>query len=171
MLLKASGAVPIIAVDPIKERRELALKVGADFALDPTAPTFVDDVKKITNGGVNVAIEVTGLGIGLNQVLDCMANMGRVALLGCTRKSDFTVDYYHKVHGKGVSLIGAHTLARPCFESSPGLWTQSDDKLAFLNLIKYKRINVGDLISEVHSPIDAPKVFLRLLQKRWQNKA
>lgn len=166
MLLKASGAVPIIAVDPIKERRELALKVGADFALDSTTPTFVEDVEKITNGGVNVAIEVTGLGTGLNQVLDCMAKMGRVALLGCTRKSDFTVDYYHKVHGKGVSLIGAHTFARPYWESSPGLWTQSDDKKAFLNLIKYKRIKAENIISEVHSPIDAPKVFLRLAEDK-----
>ena len=32
---KVAGAVPVIAVDPIKERREKALKFGADYALDP----------------------------------------------------------------------------------------------------------------------------------------
>ena len=112
-LLRAAGATPIIAVDPVKERREKAIRFGADYAFDPFDINFVEMVKNVSGGGVNVAIEVTGKGAGLNQVLDCMAKLGRVALLGCTRNSDFTVDYYRKVHGPGISLIGAHTNARP----------------------------------------------------------
>ncbi len=110
--LRAAGAYPIIAVDPVKERRDFALKMGADFALDPNEDGFAENVKELSFGGVNVYIEVTGLGIGLVQALDCMEMMGRVALLGCTRSSKFEIDYYVKVHGRGISLIGAHTNAR-----------------------------------------------------------
>ena len=46
-----AGAYPIIAVDPISERREFAMKIGADFALDPTNKEFFDEVKKLTGGG------------------------------------------------------------------------------------------------------------------------
>ena len=164
--LRTAGAYPVIAVDPVKERRELALKLGADFAFDPTKEDFVGKVKEISDGGVNVCIEVTGLGIGLIQALDCMKKMGRVALLGCTRNSKFEIDYYGKVHGMGITLIGAHTMARPKTESAPGLWTDADDIKAMLRLVKSGRINVKDMIFEMHSPIEAQTVYDRLVNEK-----
>lgn len=164
--LRAAGAYPIVAVDPVKERREFALTMGADFALDPTDADFVDRVKEITGGGANVCIEVTGLGIGLIQALDCMQKMGRVALLGCTRSSKFEIDYYGKVHGRGISLIGAHTMARPKNESSAGLWTDEDDIKAVLALIQGKRLNFKDMICEIYSPADAQSVYDRLVNEK-----
>ena len=164
--LRASGAYPVIAVDPVKERRELALKLGADFALDPTEADFCQKVKEISGGGVNVCIEVTGLGIGLIQALDCMKKMGRVALLGCTRSSKFEIDYYGKVHGMGVSLIGAHTMARPKFESSEGLWTDADDLRAVMDLIKGGRLNFKDMIFEIHSPAECQEIYTRLVSEK-----
>lgn len=160
--LRAAGAYPIVAVDPIKERRDFAMKMGADIALDPTNEDFVDRVLAATDGGANVCIEVTGLGVGLIQALDCMKEMGRVALLGCTRSSKFEIDYYGKVHGRGISLIGAHTKARPKLESSAGLWTDEDDLKTVLNLIKSGRLNFKDMILEVCSPNDATEVYTRL---------
>ncbi len=164
--LRSSGAYPIIAVDPIESRREFAMKMGADFVLDPTDDNFAKNVIALSGGGVNVCIEVTGLGIGLVQALDCMKNMGRVALLGCTRSSKFEIDYYGKVHGRGIVLIGAHTLARPKIESSQGLWTDADDLTAVLNLIKGKRLNFKDMICEIHSPANAQEVYDRLVNDK-----
>lgn len=165
-LLRAAGAVPVIVVDPIAERREKALRLGADYALDPFAADFTERVKELTHGGVKVAIEVTGNGQALNQVLDCMAKFGRVALLGCTRHSDFTVDYYHKVHGPGISLIGAHTAARPDAESAAGYWTHHDDAMAFLRLCASGRINADAIIEETHTPEKAPEIFQRLIHEQ-----
>ena len=161
-LARSAGAVPVIAVDPVKERREKALRLGADFAFDPFEEDFAQKVKEVTNGGVNTAIEVTGQGAGLNETLNCMTKYGRVALLGCTRNSDFTVDYYRKVHGPGISLIGAHTLARPKEESYPGYFTVSDDMKTFLNLCSNRRINIENFAEETHSPEECGEVFKRL---------
>ena len=91
-----------------------------------------------------------------------MKPMGRIALLGCTRSSKFEIDYYGKVHGRGITLIGAHTMARPKKESSPSLWTDEDDILAVMALIKGGRLNFKDMILEVNSPADAPSVYTRL---------
>lgn len=164
-LLRAAGSYPVIAADPVKERRDLALKLGADIVLDPAEEGFSQKVKDIC-GGVNVCIEVTGLGIGLVQALDCMKRMGRVALLGCTRSSKFEIDYYGKVHGRGISLIGAHTMARPKLESSAGLWTDADDIKALLNLTLGNRLNIKDMIFETHSPADAQSVYDRLVNEK-----
>lgn len=100
----------------------------------PCQEDFARQVKDATHGGVNTAIEVTGVGAGFNEALDCMAKFGRVALLGCTRNADFTVDYYKKIHGPGITVIGAHTIARPNVESHPGWFTHRDDIQAALRL-------------------------------------
>ena len=164
--LRAAGAYPVIAADPIPERREMARKLGADFVLDPTEEGFAAEVKRLSEGGVNVCIEVTGLGVGLIQALDCMKQMGRVALLGCTRSSKFEIDYYAKVHGRGISLIGAHTMARPRYESSAGLFTIADDLRTTFNLTVGGRMSVKDMICEVHSPAEAHQVYTRLASEK-----
>ena len=41
-LLRVAGAYPIVAVDPVAEKREKALTYGADYAFDPTDPVKYD---------------------------------------------------------------------------------------------------------------------------------
>ncbi len=161
-LLKNAGAVPIIAVDPDPAKREKALTCGADFAFDPYDKDFSGKVKRITEGGADVGIEVTGIGAGLDGILDCMARYGRVALLGCTRNSEFTIDYYRKVHGPGITLIGAHTMARPDKESYPGWWSQQDDIHTLKQLTKLGRIALSRIVDETHSPDEAHEIYTRL---------
>lgn len=165
-LLKNAGAAPIIAVDPVAEKREKALRFGADYALDPNSETFAQTVKELTDGGVKVAIEVTGVAKALDNTLDCMAKFGRVALLGCTRHSDFAIDYYRKVHGPGITLVGAHTGARPQKESHPGWWTADDDIRSVLKLLSLKRFSLSDLIDEVHTVDEAPQIYDRLAKEK-----
>ena len=162
---RAAGAYPVIAVDPVAARREFALRIGADYALDPNAPDFADTVKSLTNGGANTAIEVSGFGKALDQVLDCMAQFGRVALLGCTRDSNFTIDYYRKVHYPGITLIGAHTMARPN-ASFPDFWNSRDDIYTILHLLQGGRVSFEDIVCEVNNPNNAPEVYTRLLNDR-----
>jgi len=164
--LRAAGAAPIIAVDPIESKRQQALENGADYVLDSRDPDFVEKVKAITGKGANVAIEVTGVGQALDQVLDVVAPKGRVALLGCTRDKNFTIDYYRKVHAPGVTLIGAHTASRPAEDSYPGFWTVRDEMASILRLQKGGRLDLMRIISEVHSPAEAPEVYQRLISEK-----
>ena len=173
-LLRVAGAAPVIAADPVMGKREEALALGADFAFDPLAPDFAAQVKAVTESdrrthmgrkpdvGAKVAIEVTGNGAALNSVLDAVAPFARVALLGCTRDSNFTINYYRKVHAQGVSLIGAHTMARPDAESSNGWWTTRDDAQSFLKLLSLGRVSLDGFVAEVHSPEECGEVYARL---------
>ncbi len=162
-LLRAAGSAPVIIADPDPVRREKALLQGADYAFDPTSADFAEEVKGVTDGGVKVAIEVSGVGAGFNGALDCMAKFGRVALLGCTRNSDFTVDYYRKIHGPGITVIGAHTLARPEAESHPGWFTHRDDIKAILKLCALGRLDLDGMIEETYSPSKCGDVYSRLI--------
>lgn len=165
-LARAAGAYPVIAVDPVESRREKALGLGADYALDPTEADFVKTVKQLTGGGVNTVVEVTGLGIGLDQSLDCMAQFGRIALLGCTRNKEFHIDYYRKVHGPGITMIGAHTNARPKHESSGGWFTEADDVKSVLKLLAGGRIKLDEMVDATYDPKDCREVYTRLINDR-----
>jgi threonine dehydrogenase-like Zn-dependent dehydrogenase len=161
--LRLSGACPVIAVDPNPARRELALKLGADVALDPTDEDFTNRVKELTGGkGVNACVEVTGVSAAMLQALACASWMGRIALLGCTRVSDASVDFYQSVHRPGVKLIGAHNFVRPKVESYPHHWTHQDDCKAILDLIGAGRIQVAPIVSRVVSPEDCTEIYNQL---------
>lgn len=161
--VRASGAYPVIAADLNPSRRELALKLGADYAFDPSDPEFVNRVMAATNSkGVAATVEVTGVSAAMSQALDCAAPMGRISLLGCTRVSDCPIDFYTKVHRPGVKLIGAHNFVRPKFESYPHHWTHQDDCRAILDLIAANRIQVAPIVSRIVSPKDAFSIYNRL---------
>lgn len=160
---KLSGAYPVLACDFSAERRELALQLGADYALNPQDADFIDQVRALTEGkGPAATVEVTGVLAGLQQALDYTATMGRVALLGCTRISDEPINVYKYIHGKGINLIGAHTKTRPNLQSQPGMWTEMDDYKTYLKLLLAKKINVKPMTNWMVKPQDAEAVFHRL---------
>ena len=161
--LRLSGAYPLIAADLNPARRQLALQLGADYAFDPAAPDFIDQVKRVTKGaGVRATVEVTGVSAAMQQALQCAARQGRISLLGCTRVSDCPVDFYSQVHQPGVKLIGAHNMVRPKVDSYPHHWTHHDDCRAILDLIGANRIQVAPVISRVVSPEAAPEIYSQL---------
>lgn len=160
---RLSGAYPVIAADLNPARRELALKLGADYAFDPSAPDFVEQVKAVTKGnGVRAIVEVTGVSAAMKQALECASWLGRIALLGCTRVSDCAIDYYQQVHRPGIKLIGAHNFVRPTVESYPHHWTHQDDCKAILDLISAGRIQSASIASRVVPPAAAPEIFDQL---------
>ncbi len=164
---RVSGANPVIAVDLNKERRDLALKLGADYALDPSDENFTAKVMEITKGkGVNACVEVTGISSAMKQALECASWLGRISLLGCTRVSDCGIDYYTQVHKPGVKLIGAHNFVRPKVESYPHHWTHHDDCRAILSLIESGRINVKSIVSRVVKPETAPEIYAELCNNK-----
>ena len=164
--LRAAGAYPVIGVDPVASRREEALAGGADYVFDPFEEGFADKVKAVTGGGAKVCLEVTGVGAGLDGALDCMAKFGRMALLGCTRSKEFQIDYYRKVHCPGITLIGAHTNARPKVESHPGYFTHRDDIKAVLALQVGGRLDFSPMLTEKYSPLECDAVYDHIIHDR-----
>lgn len=82
MVCKTSGAKTIVA-DPNPVRREFALKYGADVVLDPTAPDYYDQVKKVTDGhGPSVIAEASGSNPALQAIFDIAGHSCRVNLIG-----------------------------------------------------------------------------------------
>ena len=70
------------------------------------------------------------------------------------------------MHAPGITLIGAHTAARPKTESHGGWWTQRDDMQALLRLHATERLRLVSVVDELRSPADAPLVYDRLVKEK-----
>jgi threonine dehydrogenase-like Zn-dependent dehydrogenase len=80
---KLRGAGLIIAVDPIRERREMARTFGASIAIDPAAVDVVDTIKQLTDGrGADVAIEALGRQNTFEAALRSIRPGGTMSSLG-----------------------------------------------------------------------------------------
>ncbi|GAB2853800.1 zinc-binding dehydrogenase [Actinocorallia aurea] len=81
-LAKAFGAGRVIATASSAQKRELALSLGADVALDPATPELRKALIE-ANGGrrVDVVLEMTG-GTVTDQSLAALAPFGRLAFYG-----------------------------------------------------------------------------------------
>ena len=81
--LKVKGVKRILSVDPVAHRRELAIHLGADAAIDPVAADAVKQIRADSGGrGVDLAIDCAAKEDTVNQAIRAVCNAGRVVLTG-----------------------------------------------------------------------------------------
>jgi aryl-alcohol dehydrogenase len=75
------GCNPIIVVEPVAGRRELAAALGATHALDPADGSTAEQVRAIFPAGVNFVLDTTGLVPALCDAVNALGNQGVLGLL------------------------------------------------------------------------------------------
>jgi 2-desacetyl-2-hydroxyethyl bacteriochlorophyllide A dehydrogenase len=163
---RLAGGLPVIGVDPVPERRDLAEKTGADHVLDPQDAGFASRLAEIGGGnGPVVVIEAAGHPQAVRLAFEVAGWHGRVVLLASTRGETEKVNFYRDVHKKGLTVIGAHNYVRPKQDSSPHFWTERDDWRLVLRLLAHRRFQVEPLITHRLPWREAEKAY-RLLMNR-----
>jgi L-idonate 5-dehydrogenase len=85
---RAFGAAPVVVSDLVAGRREIALKVGADFALDPAAKDLQSQVQEIAGDGFDVVFEASGAPPALRQAFDLVRPGGTIVQIGTLGTQD-----------------------------------------------------------------------------------
>jgi threonine dehydrogenase-like Zn-dependent dehydrogenase len=78
---RALGAT-IIGIDPMAERRALAMRLGAAHALDPAAGDPAEQVRALLPDGADAVIETSGNGAAQAAAIGCLRVEGTLALIG-----------------------------------------------------------------------------------------
>lgn len=85
---KLAGASKILVSDPVKERRDTAIKLGADAACDPADVESV--ASEMTSGrGFDVVFECAGDMAAVRQTTTLARVMGRIAIIGIPEGDDY----------------------------------------------------------------------------------
>lgn len=111
-LARAAGARQVVAVEPLPHRRDAALRLGADVALDPAE---VDDetLREATLGhGADVVFEVAGTDSGVDLALLAARPAARVLLVGIPDR-DTTTFTASLARRKGLTLVMVRRMKDP----------------------------------------------------------
>lgn len=79
---KIAGAGRVIAIDPLPEKRQLAEAMGATHTLDAMAEDAVEQVMRISAGGVHHAIEAVGRQASADLTVKLLRRGGTATILG-----------------------------------------------------------------------------------------
>ncbi len=116
ILARHMGASQILVTEPVEEKRELAKKFGAHVALDPNDCHFVDEIIKLSNGGVDAIVEAAGVPETIKAIpyiAKLGANVGQIGAL-C---SPTEVDWGY-IHFKALKI----TTHGHAWRNAPTLW-------------------------------------------------
>ncbi len=102
----AAGAEPIIAIDPIPEKRALAIELGARAAAHPDDAERV--IRDITGAGTNVAIESVGAARVLAEAYRLTARGGRTVTVGLPNPAEMLSIPAVSLVGDAKTLMGSY---------------------------------------------------------------
>ena len=104
---KAAGALAVYVTDINPGRLEMALRMGADMALDAREEPIEKLMKATGGAGVDVLLEMSGSAAAIDQGLSALRPGGEVAVLGLPSNA-IEVDWGKHLVIKGATLRGIY---------------------------------------------------------------
>jgi len=81
-LLRATGFGPLALSEPVKKKRDLARRFGADYVIDPFREDLTIHTQEWTQGlGFGTVLECSGAGENLQMAFDLVARCGSVCII------------------------------------------------------------------------------------------
>jgi threonine dehydrogenase-like Zn-dependent dehydrogenase len=111
---KLSGASLVTASDPIKKRRDVAIKNGTDICFDPTCQDIGPLLRDKTDGiGVDVVIETSGNYIAIEHGLRALAYGGTLAMVGKLRECKYPINLGREGHYNQQKIVFSRACSEP----------------------------------------------------------
>lgn len=134
-LLKLYGAAPIFATDVLESRRQMALRLGADTALDPLIEDVAGKVLDGTEGrGVDFVIVATGNPKAIQQAITSVRSGGKVVLFGAPARGTLVTLDLSRLFLQEIGIQSSYSTS------------ETEIQMA-LELIESKRIQPSQLIT------------------------
>ena len=106
-LAKISGAEKVVSVDPMGKRRNLAIQLGVDLALDPTTTNIVNSVEEFFDGKADRVIECVGSSPTQEDSLSLVKPGGRVVWFGVADpKAEVRINPFN-IYRNEITVLGS----------------------------------------------------------------
>lgn len=151
----AKGARVIVA-EPAADRVEIARRLGADAAVDPTSEGFVDQVMELTGGaGASVVFEASGKPAAMASALETAGFRARIVYIG--------IDVGGSAPAK-MGLFQSKELQARGIIGSPGVWPQT------IEFLSRTGIDLSPLVTSTFPLAEADQAIQTVLDDRSQVK-
>jgi propanol-preferring alcohol dehydrogenase len=160
-LARAMGAIKVFAVDINPKKLKFAERFDA-IPIDARDLDPIDIIKRQTNGnGVDVAVELIGDPITMEQAFRSLSIFGRVVIAGITEKS-FTISPYYDLINRETEIIG---VSDHLAQEIPGLisWVQNG-KLNLVDVItksiRLDEVEINQVLDDIDTFSDQVRVVI-----------
>jgi len=161
-LAKLAGACPVIAVDPVAKRREVAKRLGADATIDPAGEDVGERIKALTGGhGVQVAVEATATTKVIGALPAMTTAGGRIVVLGGIH-GRAELDLYTHFQKSDQVLVGC---GAPHAEDHP-YTTTAANTAAIHRMMLAGMIDTEPVITHRVPYTDGPAVYQMLIHEK-----
>ena len=147
---RAFGAAPVVLSDIVASRRDTALKLGADAALDPAAEHLGDQVRELAGDGFDVVFEASGAPPALRQAFGLVRPGGTIVQIGTLGTDDIPLPA-NQVMSRETQFIGSFRYGNVFGEA--------------IRLAAAGRVNLAPLISQVFPLAELPQAMRRAFAK------
>ena len=151
----------VIVVDVLRPRLELASRLGAEEALDPSTMDVALAIRDLTeNRGADVVIEMSGAYQALQEAVRAAAYSSRVVASGFFQGAGTPLLLGEEFHHNRISIVGSQISG-----VAPHLkhrWDELRMSTTVLQLELQGRLALTDLVSHVVEAEAAPSAFLML---------
>lgn len=157
-LAKKAGASIVIAVDPIEKRRDVAIKNGADFALDSLNCDVGYEIKKLTDKlGCDQILETSGSMQALQSALKGLAYSGTIAYLAFPKPFPAGLWLGQEAHFNYGHIV----FSRAASEPNPDYprWNRKRIEETCWTLLKNNYIDVTNIIDPIVSFKESAEAF------------
>jgi len=100
-----AGCDPVVAVDTVPSRLELARELGATHTVDASTTDLTAAVGDLLPDGLDLAIDTTGLARVVSQLVEALHNRGTCAVVGAGSSQEMTLDWRTVLNGRTVTGI------------------------------------------------------------------
>ncbi len=146
------GAHPVVTVDVVPSKLELALSLGATHSVDARDSDAVDQVREATSGGADYAFETVGSGKVLEQAYAATRRGGTTVTVGLPHPSQsFSIP--------AVSLVAEERTVKGSYLGSS---IPSRDIPRYIALYRAGRLPVDRLLTSTVALDDLNEAFDRL---------
>ena len=150
IVARAYGAATVALSDPVENRRQMAMKIGADAVLDPTAASFQDDVARLTGDGFEVMFEASGAPPAVRQAFEILRRGSTLVQIGSISAPEIALPV-NQLMVREINFVGSFRYGN-VFEEG-------------IRLLTSGRVDLRPLVSRVFPLAEAPQALKAACQQ------
>lgn len=163
-ICKKLGASLVVVLDPIEIRREIALKNGADVAIDTAAGDTGLELKRLTGKlGVDAVIETSGHPTALQSALRGLAYGGTISYVAFGKEITSGLNFGREAHFNNARII----FSRAGSEPNPDYprWSRRRIEDVCWQMLTNGYLNCEDIINPVVPFEASAEGFMKYVEK------
>ncbi|HUW83637.1 MAG TPA: zinc-binding alcohol dehydrogenase [Phycisphaerae bacterium] len=161
-LARLAGALPVIAVEPLTHRRELAARLGANVVFDPAACDAGLEIRKATgNVGADVVIEYSGSVQALQAALRGVAYGGTVVAGAFPGPYGAGLDLGAEAHINVPNIVFSRSCSEPNRDAPR--WSERRIQDVCLRLLGEGQVGGDQIVTPVVKFEELPEAYPKIM--------